>query len=121
MSEIETKVVEILDKLESMTTEYAPEVMDAALGVVRVDAIGNFVTVSIFSLISIFLLVRFLRPFIDFLKKEDSDGYYFLTVIFAIIWGLVWLTSVLATYLDTWMWVGMFNPQLALAHKILGL
>lgn len=128
MSELETKAVDILDKLEVLTTQYAPEVGEAALQVVQMSgvvAIGNAFACAILA-VCVAKLTQYVCKFCA--KKEEAERYDspwdaagFLSLAIGVVVGLIFLIASLTDLLNFWNWVAIFSPELALAHKLLGL
>jgi len=128
MSDLESKAVDILNKMEALTTQYAPDVTEAAFMAVRVSGIGNLIScvaMILLGSIAILLSIKF-KEFCD--KKNEeceyaSDWDFIGGLIFiagACIGGLSALLGAICLF-DIWMWTAIFNPELAMAHKILGL
>ena len=126
--DIETKAIELLDKLEALATQYTPEVIGAAEAAVRVTAISHLVY-GVAGLLAAYgagvLSVKLTRYFVR--KENESDGWndwsfgYIMSSIGGVIAGTIFALASVFRLLDLWNWVAIFNPQLALAHKILGL
>lgn len=128
MSDLESKAVDILNKMEALTTQYAPDVTEAAFMAVRVSGIGDLiicVVLVLFGSIGIYMSGRF-KKFCE-KKKEEAPGYSSwgevgeVIVIFAIAFGGTSSLIGAICMFDIWLWVAIFNPELAMAHKILGL
>jgi len=128
MSDLEAKAVEILDKIEAITTNYAPDVAEAALAVVRISAMQDLVTAVIGLVLMVCGFFGF-RWAINFcLRKKEEDGYwsdweigYMGLSVLAIVLGIAGVFDVVIGFSNVWMWTALFNPELALAHKISGL
>ena len=126
--DIETKSVELLDKFEALATQYTPEVIDAAEAAVRVTAISNLVygVIAIATACGTCFLATKATSF--FIKRREEDGPWsdweigiVLSAIIGVVSGTVFTLSGVTGLFSLWNWVAIFNPQLALAHKILGL
>jgi len=128
MSDLEKKAVELLDKIEVITTNYAPDVTEAAIQAVRVSAISELVTcLTGFILLGVGVFAG--RKLINFfVRKKEEDGYWsdweigygissLIVVIVGVIGGLEFAFGIT----DVWMWTTIFNPELGLAHKLSGL
>jgi len=128
MSDLENKAVDFLDKLEALTTQYAPDVVEKAVAAVSVTGIGNLINalLGIVCLWFAFVLTKKLVTYCINKKIENghmSDWEFGYTLSFAIgvfICGIIGASSAF-TIFDLWNWVAIFNPELALAHKVLGL
>ena len=128
MSNLESKAVDILDKLEAITTQYAPDVVDKAVQSVAVTGISNLVwgLVGFAALYFTWFATKRLVSF--FVRKKESGGYwsdwqigYVLSFVVGAFVCFVLALSSVWTVFDVWNWVAIFNPELAMAHKILGL
>lgn len=131
MSEaLENKAVEILDasqkamgafadKLADLAKQYGPEVADAALQMARVDAISTLTPAAIGLIISSIALLNGPRVWRKLKEWDRFDGAPVGT-IYWIASGAVWVPSIFH-FLDVWAWVGIFEPKLWLAKRILGL
>ena len=128
MKDLETKAVEILDKIEAIATNYAPDVSQAAIEAVRITAISELVF-SLVGAVMVVLCFVLSKKLINFcVRKKEDEGYYseweigytllYGTGVFGCgFGGLITVFSLL----DTWMWITIFNPELGLAHKLSGL
>ncbi len=128
MNNIEDKAISILNKLEALTTQYTPEVMDAAITSVKVTATGNLV-MGFIGLGAAFAVLWLAKNFTTHCRaKRQEDGWMsnwdvgaaLTFFISGVISGIMAVFSIW-TLFDVWNWVAVFNPKLALAHKILGL
>lgn len=128
MSELENKVVDILDKLESITVNYAPEVANAAIQVIRFEGIGVIFSGLILLIISVttgVLAFKIGNYFMSKYKESGSPYYEDSGIAAYVIWMVAGALSVyifgtsLEKLTDFWVWVAIFNPELAMAHKIM--
>ena len=128
MGTLEQKAVELLDKLDALATKYTPEVIDAATSAVTVTALGNILSglVGIGAAIFAWWVTKNFATYCRRKKQEEdwmSDweiGWALGLGVGGITSGIVALYSVWSLF-DVWNWVALFNPKLALAHRILGL
>ena len=142
MSEkLEDKAVEVMDKamdgvdkltamLGEVAEKYGPEVVDAALNVARVSAASNLVyaAVGVALMYSLFRIgIPLSYKYRDGLpEKHRNEGEF---------WGptiLVWAISVTMVSMisfgalrvfqifNVWNWVGLIEPKLWIAQKVLG-
>ena len=128
MGTLEQKAVELLDKLDTMATKYTPEVIDAATSAVTVTAIGNILSglVGIGAVIFTWWATKNFAKYCR--RKHQAEGWrsdwdvgWALGLgVGGITSGIIALISVWSLF-DVWNWVALFNPKLALAHRILGL
>ena len=127
MSELENKTVEILDKFDALATQYTPAVIDGAVTAVQVTAIGDLAR-GIFGLACAFATWWLSKNFSQYARKEKTDDYMSDWEIGIAIGmgagilssGIIAVTSV-ALLFDIWNWVAIWNPELATAHRVLGL
>jgi hypothetical protein len=109
------------DKLAQLATQYGPDVADVALLAARVDAASTLVTGAV-CVISSACVAYFIAYRATVEVNEASDGSVpeiipaivgtFVAAGFAFA-GIPRLTSV-------WAWVGIFEPKVWLAGKLLG-
>ncbi|MEM7209581.1 MAG: hypothetical protein AAF434_17310 [Pseudomonadota bacterium] len=126
MSELEQKAVEILDKLEAITVNYAPDVADAALAAVQVSAVSEITARATFAAIVAicwFILLGFRKRVIGKINEGERGLEEHLFFWTAAAGSLLFVLSVMALFelSDVWTWVSLFNPELGLAHKVTGL
>jgi hypothetical protein len=128
MSALDDKAAEILDKLSTMMTHYAPDVTHAAIQSVRISALNNLVG----GIVGIFLTIAGIYAGIKltnfFVRKKEAEGYWTeweiafgICAAITIILGIVGIITSIAALTDVWMWTSIFNPELGLAHKVSGL
>ena len=126
--EIETKAVELLDKLENLATQYTPEVVDAATQAVQITAIGNIISGFVSAIIMV-LVFKLSKKTISYcIKKKEEGGRYSdweVGIVISSVVGVVLCVflagAAFVSLTDVWNWVALINPELALAHKVLGL
>lgn len=128
MSALENKTVEIIDKsqaaiatladkLTEMAKQYGPDVADGALQMARIDAANHLLP----SLVALFLAPAF---YVTARKLNPEDWHQpSLRGLATIGAGLGCAVSTLVSFgiFDLWQWVGIFEPKLWLAKRILGL
>lgn len=124
---IEEKAVEILGKLEVLAKQFAPEVMDAAVGVVQVSGISR-IAVGFILLSLAFATYKISTWLYEFFKKKKEDdgylsdweiGYTTVAVVGSMAFCVLVVIGALQIF-DIWSWVAIFNPKLALAKQIMG-
>jgi hypothetical protein len=125
--ELERKAVEMLEKLEGLAVEHAPEALEIAAATARVTAIGNIITGFIF--VAIAGLIGFgTYTFARYsIKKSDEGGYLsdwgFLGFFGCLAGGGSTFVAVaigLPHVLQVWNWVALLDPKLAIAARVLG-
>lgn len=131
MSKIEDKAVNLLEKLEKLSEQYAPETMDAALGAVQVSAAGGLIY-GLLGLAICLLAYKPMRKLInwgkkcrdietDWSKRFDIDMGLFISLVIYFVVALCLAVGSIFSLFDIWNWVGILNPKLALAHQVMGL
>lgn len=133
MSTVDEKAVELMDrtadafeafagKIDTLATEYGPEVVDTVLWVARIDALQILSATLLLAVLAL-LFGLATKPIAGWTKKIDPDwdsplpllGY--LSGAACIVLGFIALLRVF----DPWPWVGVVEPQLWIAKQILGL
>lgn len=128
MKGLEQKTVELLDKLDKLATQYTPEVVDSAVSAVQITAINNLIygVVGLFcAVICWWLAVNFSK----FCRKKKQEGGWGCDweISFALsfyVGGMVCSIIAIISIWDLfnlWNWIAIYNPKLALAHRLLGL
>jgi hypothetical protein len=115
------KALEYLNALEQITKQYAPDVLDAAMGVVQMQAAGNLLT-ALGICAGIYLFWRFAAKPLTSIYKGNYD--WDIPAGAALVAGSVGsgIGAIIAVIilLDIWVWTALFNPKLYLAYKLLG-
>lgn len=144
---IENKAVEILDKsqaavglfadkLGEMAKQYGPDVADAALQMARVDAAQGLVYGTLCGLAAItcayygrwfWKTSRAAHNYYQLTSTPVSDrscevsGNFSTLSTLSALMGIGFTIAAIALLSDIWRWVGIFEPKLWLAKRILGL
>ena len=124
---VEEKIVSILDQLEALAKQYSPEVLDSAIDVVRMTGVSTILEGFICGLAAIgcFFLAKHL---VIFLSKKEKEGKYedgpwelfkILCFIVGAVFVIIFTIACFANVFDTWSWIAIFDPKLALAKKVL--
>lgn len=128
MSDIESKAVDLMDKIEAITEKYAPDVAEAAIEATRISAIGDLVSTLACLVMLLAGVYGGLKLSAFFVRRKEADGYwsdwemlYVPSYAITVIAGAMGLIGFVFGISDTWMWVTIFNPELGLAHKLSGL
>ena len=124
MSEkLEEKALELLNRFDDLAVQYTPEVIDAAIEVVRFNGLSE-----IFQGVVGLLVFWFAgRASFRLIRKEmvaDIHEFNIGDTVFGIFVGIaavIGLIEAMSGLLDTWNWVAIFNPKLVLAKQVLGL
>lgn len=122
---LEEKAVELIEKFELFAKQYTPEAIEMVKTVTQVSGISEIIDGSIFSLTGVVLAFatdKLVRYFYNLEKKDNNDYFYTISsfVIGCPLTSIAILTGV-SHLLDIWNWVAIFKPELAIAHKLLGL
>ena len=128
MKDLETKAVDILDKLDALTTQYAPNVIDNALQAVAATGISNIVSAIVGLIVAYLVWFATKKLTTFFVQRRAKDGCYsawgaYCTMSY-IVGGVICIILVIVnacSILDIWNWIAIFNPELAMAHRVLGL
>lgn len=115
------KMDELGTQLSALAHQYGPDVVQAALVVARIDAAENIVRYIIF--LGIILAIgSTIKPFWTWAAKYSDDydaATYVLPLV--IIASTLILTIVLICNFSIWPLVGVYEPKLWIAHKLLNL
>ncbi len=121
---VEEKAVELLDRLDNLVTQYAPEVYDTAVEVVRMSGLTEIVwgVFGICFVIVAFFIVKWLWRVTqrDEVATDIETGFIVLGCVLTLVLifgGIIHLGNLL----HLWNWVAVFDPELALARKVLHL
>ncbi|MFT5766727.1 MAG: hypothetical protein ACI9DH_000546 [Halioglobus sp.] len=127
MSELESKAIDILDKIEAITSNYAPTVAEAAIEAVRISAIGELVYgfVGLAMLYCGYLAGARFCNYCSAMHKDHPyemwDARYVLSSFVLVFCGAIGGITAIFCITDIWVWTSIFNPELGLAHKLSGL
>lgn len=111
MEQLETKLVELIDKLEAAGIQFAPEVLEAAKTAVFIDGIMQVALVGFLLLITTGIVTTFIILAIKFNDVDYRAGAIASTVIGCVIILLV------ASFSNPWLKV--FAPEAALVKQLL--
>lgn len=128
MEGTEQRAVELLDKLDSIATQYAPDVINSAIKVVQVNGL-LYIFYGILCIIGCFICVSVTKKLVNtFTELKKSGGYRSdWEVGIAVSYGAgAAVTIVLAIcsirgLCNVWNWIAIFDPKLALANKLFGM
>lgn len=131
MSDLQTKLVEVITQLQSIVKDNAADAVNFGLGAIRIDAIGNIViglvcvVSSIIGAIVIKKLIARVHKMMEGKSKHSFGGefsdypeYVISIIIISVILAIASICAICAV-LGTWNWVAIFQPKLWLAHQIL--
>lgn len=130
---LENKAVEILDKsqaaiatfadnLVEMAQQYGPDVAEAALTMARIDALSSLVPALVGLIATVVYVYFFFKKMMPWVNAEhDYDiNRTFTCIVSTVAMFFVGLFSLVGV-LNLWLWVGVFEPKLWVAKKVLGL
>lgn len=112
--QVEDKAVELMDRF--------PEVVDAVLWVARIDALRHF-GVSFMLVLFGSIILYYNSRIWGWCKEqaEASDGMsYFISTGYSAVCATLLITASIRLF-DPWPWVGIIEPQLWIAKRVLGL
>lgn len=142
MSELETSAAKAIDKLSGaadqlaakmaeLAQQYGPEAIDAGLAVARIEAAQGIVKGFVFLIVSaVFSFICYKLTKIGFnlariyklpeTSYSAPDGTWQIAVgicagVLASITGITFVVALS----DIWNWVGIFEPKLWIAHRLL--
>ena len=127
---LEEKLVNILTQIETLSKTMAPEVLNSAIEVTRMNGIIDIVTGVICFVISMcgaFAIVKYYKFCIRKKKEYRATGNYTIDWDFTIyvpcgiisaISSILLLASIFQL-MDGWNYVAIFEPKLALARSIM--
>lgn len=121
MNELASKLVGYVEAFEEAAINLAPDALELALTIVRLDSIGMLLTGAVVLSISLPLAILLARVAIREFEKyvmEQRDLMVFGGGIGSIILSITSLFS-LILLLDFWNWVGAFAPHIKLARDVL--
>lgn len=113
---LDGKLVEIIDKIQQGVVSHAPQAMELALNVVRVNAVSELLSALLVAVVA-GCGVRSLWRIAVKMKGENDDGPWPLMYLASII-PLIALVQAAFTLLGAWNWVGVFYPELRLAKDV---
>lgn len=119
---LQSKLIGMLDSIKNgevvigqETVKYAPDVVNAALNVVRIGAVQQLV----YGVIGLVVAVVFFKKAHGNITKSLEDGRFELFLV-GVVQGAAVVVGVVDAYflVDVWNYVGIFQPKLYIAHKI---
>ena len=126
MITLEEKSIELISKFETLTEEFAPDVLNLTIGVVKTLGVNSIFTgiLCICASYIPYLITIKLYNFFKILK--DKDGIYsnwevgmFISGLVGGVFTFILFIRGITAILNLWNWIAIFNPKLALAYKIL--
>lgn len=111
------------DKLADIAGQYGPDVADVALAAARVDAASQVIG-AVGAAIGACISYRFLRTsIVAFTTNDNHMGKELLGLLGTIFSGAalaVFGIAVVAMGASLWPWIGLFEPKIYVAGKLLG-
>ncbi|MEM7468887.1 MAG: hypothetical protein AAF387_18625 [Pseudomonadota bacterium] len=123
-NKLEEKALSLLEKFEDLASEYSPQVIEAAVEAVRVSAIGELLQAFIALLLLVLVAWAFRWGLVQAKAIDCSENRVVArgtSFVFLVLFGGICLIHILSSVGDVWVWTSLVNPELALAHKVLGL
>lgn len=121
MNELLQKLSEYLDAAEGVIREYGPQAVDAALWVVRFDAIWNLVFGFLYLLSAAALgklALKLVKRGIEEDEKGSSSGpVYFMGVFFSSLFSMILFIFGVATLSTVYYWIAAFDPAMGLVYR----
>lgn len=127
-SEVQQKVVSILDALQNGAVEvghtvvkYTPDVVDAALMVTRINGLQHLF--NALGLLVAFIISVIINKYVfKWIKSthRDNDNFFphFLFAIIGIELSILGI-NILNIIFNAWYWVQVFSPKLYIAKQII--
>lgn len=119
--EVIDKALDGIDKLSNMLSEvavqYGPDVVDAALTVVRISGAGELI-IGFVVLISAIIYFCKLKSLWGWAIKKDDEAHC-LIPIFGTVGAVITAIVGLIILINPWYWVAVIEPKLWVAHQIL--
>jgi len=113
----------ISSQLKDAFTHYTPQVWNALQKIKQIDSIGSAIQCLIFEILgflAVFFAIKFSKKIVwSFGEPEDAKSATFLvaTIVLLIFAPIaICISSICIS--DIWLWVGIFDPQLAIAHDV---
>lgn len=120
MSKIEDKSIELIEGLEKLTAQYAPDVADAALALTTINGMGNIVF-GLFSAVAVFVMYKLIIKLVHISRNTRDDNTEILCILGAITLGvgfIIFFIVAMAKLTNIWNYVAIFEPKLALAYQV---
>ena len=115
---IEFNVDQALQKLGELVEKHGPQAVELAANVVRVNALSDLVGGTIIAGCAVALAGASRWCFLRNEKVGSMGEWQIGTVTFGAGSLVISVWAALALF-DPWLWVGLFDPKLKLAHDVL--
>lgn len=118
MEKTDAKIAEILSKLSKMADIHGDEALQLAVRVVHADAMSDVTRGSV-CFMGLLIAACFLKYFLRKANAEPNEVPYFILTMVTGAGGFFLLMGAVVNLLNYWVWVGVFDPKLVLAKRIL--
>ena len=111
-------------KLEALAIEIGPEVGELALAAARVDALSYIFPQLLIVMGLLCIAPKIVRFVIQWEARAEGSGKgnaYLISALTIVLFLVVSLIGKLWSFLSVWPWVGLYEPKLWIAYKILEL
>lgn len=121
MNELASKLAGYVEAFEEAAINLAPDALELALTIVRLDSIGMLLTGAVVLSISLPLAILLARVAMGEAEKHVFEQRDLMVIGGGIGSILLSITSLLSLMLllDFWNWVGAFAPHIKLARDVL--
>ena len=128
--QLANKLLEIINQIQQGVVAHAPDAMNILLKTVQIDCAQNF----LITFISGLFLASMAKIFFKIKKSIENDrklnksyserlewdhGGIIISLLIMAVVSTFALIFFIASIVDVWSWVGLFNPKLYLAHEII--
>jgi len=129
MIELDKSLSTIVDKLNELVASNSGDAINLALTMTKMDCVQSIITMVMFAILSVvtykcasYCLAKGMEEE-AITKKErrycdDSGSYYFIAGITGLFSAIFTLIALLMLT-DVYMWIGLVDPKIALAKKIM--
>jgi len=118
MEEFDKALAKLTESLTTLANTHGSEAVELTLEVARLHAIYDIVSAVIVAIIS-GILFRVFYANVDFSEKFASAWREMWAPLLTGISGFTFIFSILSIFYIP-AWVGMFNPKIYLAYKMMG-
>lgn len=129
MIELDKSLSTLVDKLNELVASNSGDAINLALTMTKIDCIQGVCTMVLLAVLSVatyFVAAWACKKGIkieaeakkDWKHSDDSSNYYFVMAIFCAI-SIVLAFVALSMLTDVYMWIGLVDPKIALAKKIM--
>lgn len=116
------KALQYLSSFEELAKQYSPDVVDAGLTVIRINALGDII-VGLVGIAVAFVVWKIFKR----VRAERGKEYFHRNEAICIIGGAISFFGGIASFVmilfglfNIWVYVALFDPKLYIAYKIFG-